>query len=478
MKTPIGKKCLVLSAALLSGCAIGPDFKRPEADAPASFRDHAAQGDQSIADLAWWDVYRDAQLKELIRSALVNGYDARIAAARVEQSLAIAAQVHGQLFPGVGYEANADRGRNAVLGNPTSQGSPSTVNGFDGYLGAAWELDLWGRVRRLDEAARSQYLATQDARRAVLLSLVSDVATAYYELLELDEELAIAREATTSFGESLKLFEQQLEGGVVSRLDTASAEAAMAASAARIPALEMQISVKENQISLLIGRNPGPIARSGRLADLTAPPSVPAGLPSALLERRPDVRAAEDAARAANAGIGVTVGGFLPRIGLSAILGAVSPELSNITSRGASLWSVGAQATGPLFQGGGLRGQYEQAKAAWEEAKLGYQQAALNAFGDVANALATRQRLAEVREQQEHAVGAYEDAVRISTQRYSAGKASYYEVLNAQQLLYPAEVSLAQTKRDQFIAIVQLYKALGGGWNLKDGDWTGTDAKR
>ena len=233
----------------------------------------------------------------------------------------------------------------------------------------------------------------------------------------------------------------------------------------------MQISIKENQISILVGRTPGPIARGARLADLEPPPEVPAGLPSALLERRPDVRAAEEAARAANAGIGVTVGGFLPRIGLSALFGGASTQLNEITSRGASLWSIGAGVTGPVFQGGGLHGQYEQAKAAWEEARLAYQQAALNAFSDVASSLVTGQRLAEVREQQERAVGAYRDAVKISTQRYAAGRASYFEVLQAQQLLFPAEASLAQTRRDQLAAIVQLYKALGGGWNLKDAGW-------
>ncbi|HMD59845.1 MAG TPA: efflux transporter outer membrane subunit [Opitutaceae bacterium] len=476
--TPSWKRIPVLALALLAGCAIGPDFRRPAANAPDSFRDQEAQGARSIADLAWWDVYRDPRLKELIGSALADGYDARIAAARVEESRAVAAQAHGQLFPGLGYVANADRGRNAMLGNATVQGTGAISNGFDAYLGAAWEFDIWGRVRRLDEAARYQYLATEDARRGVLLSLASDVAADYYELLELDDELEIAKKATASFGESLRLFNQQMEGGAVSRLDTASADAAMAASAARIPALELQISIKENQISILVGHNPGPVARGGRLADLAAPPEVPAGLPSSLLERRPDVRAAEDAAHAANAGIGVTVGGFLPRIGLSAILGGVSPQLGDVISRGARLWSVGAGASGPLFQGGGLHGQYEQAKAAWEAAKLGYQQAALNAFGDVANALATRRRLAEVRAQQERAVGAYEDAVKISTQRYAAGKASYYEVLQAQQLLFPAESSLAQTRRDQFIALVQLYKALGGGWSLKDEDWARADAPR
>lgn len=461
----------LLAALLLAGCAIGPDYKRPAAREPSAFRDEAGGLDRSLADLAWWDVYRDPRLSELIRSALANGYDARIAAARVEEARAVAAEVQGQLFPGIGYEANADRGKNAVLGGPYTQGAGATANGFDGYLGAAWEFDLWGRVRRLDEAARAQYLASEEARRGVLLSLVSDVASSYFELLELDEELSIARSATQSFGESLKLFNQQLEGGTASRLDTASAEAAMAISAARVPDIERQISIKENELSVLVGRNPGPVARGASLADQAPPPDVPAGLPSALLERRPDILQAEQQARAANAGIGVTVGGFLPRIGLSALLGGVSQQLNTITTGKAGLWSVGAQATGPLFQGGGLVGQYEQAKAAWEEAKLQYQQAALNAFGDVSNALVARQRLEEVRAQQERAVRAYEEAVTISTQRYRAGKASYYEVLQAQQLLFPAEVSLAQTRRDQLEAIVQLYKALGGGWNLKDAEW-------
>jgi multidrug efflux system outer membrane protein len=454
-----------LCALLLSGCAVGPDYKRPDAAAPGAYREQPASAPGSAADLAWWDLYRDPRLTELIRSALANGYDARIAAARVEESRAIASEVHGQLFPGVGYAANADRGRNALLGNAYTEGAGSTADGFDGYLGAAWELDLWGRVRRLDEAARSEFLASEDARRGVELSLVSDVATSYYELLELDEELAVARRATESFGESLKLFKRQLEGGVASGLDTASAEAAMAASAAQIPDIEMRIALKENQICVLVGRSPGPVARGAVLLDEPAPPDIPVGLPSELLERRPDVRQAEEEARAANANIGVTVGGFLPRIGLSAILGAVSPSLDAITSRGAGLWSVGAGATGPLFQGGGLRGQYDQAKAAWEEAKLRYQQAALGAFADVADALVSRQRLAEKRAQEARAVASYEEAVKLATQRYTAGRASYFEVLQAQQLLFPAEQSLAQARRDEFIAVVQLYKALGGGWN-------------
>jgi multidrug efflux system outer membrane protein len=462
-----------LAALLLAGCAVGPDYRRPAPAPPQAYRDQTETGARSLADLAWWDVYKDPRLNELIRAALAGGFDARIAAARVEQSRAIASEVHGQLFPGVGYAASADRGRNSLLGQPFTEGGGATASGFDAYFGAAWELDLWGRVRRLDEAARSRYLASEEGRRGVLLSLVGDVATAYYQLLELDEELAIAHSATDAFGESLKLFNRQLEGGVGSRLDTSSAEAAMETSAARIPELEMQIAVKENQISVLIGAAPGPVVRGARLADGALPPDVPAGLPSDLLERRPDVREAEFAARAANADIGVTIGGFLPKIGLTAIFGGVSSQLDNLTSRGAGLWSVGAGATGPLFQGGGLRGQYDQAKAAWEEAKLQYQQAALNAFGDVANALVARRKLAEVRDRQERAVKAYEEAVRLSTERYSAGRASYFEVIQSQLLLYPAEVALAQTRRDQFTAVVQLYKALGGGWSTPAGAWAG-----
>jgi outer membrane protein, multidrug efflux system len=310
-----------------------------------------------------------------------------------------------------------------------------------------------------------------------MLSLVSDVASEYYQLLELDEELAIAKRSTESFGESLKLFNRQLEGGTVSRLDTASAEAAMETSAARIPGIEMQIAQKENQLSVLVGRPPGPIVRGADLSGEPPPPDVPAGIPSALLERRPDVREAEYAAKAANAGIGATIGGFLPRIGLSALLGGVSTQLSQVTTSGAGLWNVGASASGPLFQGGSLRGQYDAAKQEWVAAKLQYQQAALSAFGDVANALVARQKLAEERERQEKAVGAYQEAVKLSTQRYSSGRASYYEVIQAQLLLDPAEIALAQTKRDQFLATVQLYKALGGGWNVPDGDWTGQGGK-
>jgi multidrug efflux system outer membrane protein len=270
----------VLAALVLAGCAVGPNYKRPDTGAPNAYRDQAAAGAGSLADLAWWDVYKDPRLNELIRTALADGFDARIAAARVEQSRAIAAQVHGQLFPGIGYAGTADRGRNALLGNPFTEGGGTTSDGFDGYLGAAWEFDLWGRVRRLDEAARARYLGSEEGRRGVLLTLVSDVATSYYQLLELDEELAIAHQATDAFGESLKLFNRQLEGGVGSRLDTASAEAAMETSAARIPYLEMQV-IREGEPDQRAPRQqrPGPVVRGARLSEGALPPDVPAGDP-------------------------------------------------------------------------------------------------------------------------------------------------------------------------------------------------------
>jgi multidrug efflux system outer membrane protein len=450
---------------------VGPDYRRPEAGAPPAYRNAPAAGEGSLSDLAWWDVCRDPKLHALVVSALTDGYDVRIAEARVGQARAVAAQVRGQRLPELGYAGAADRGRNALLGNPYTAGG-STSSAFDGYLTAAWEFDLWGRVRRLDEAAQAAYLASDEGRRAVRLSLVSDVASAYYDLLELDEERAIAVSARDAFRESLALFNRRLEGGASSRLDSASAEAAMAQSAARIPAIEREIAVREYQLCVLLGRPPGPVDRSAGLPPDTLLADVPAGLPSDLLERRPDVRQAEELARAANAGIGVTVGGFLPRIGLSALLGEVSPQLSSITSRQAGLWSVGAQASGPLFQGGGLRGQYEEAKEAWEEAKLRYQEAALNAFADVEAALVTRRKLAEERLAHEVAVRALGEEVSLSLRRYAAGKASYFEVINAQEQLYPEQVALAQTRRDQFKAAVQLYRALGGGWNRDDASWS------
>ena len=455
----------IWSLVLSNGCSIGPNYKRPAIDSPRNFRGVSETvSAKSLADLSWWDIYQDETLNNLITVALTNNYDLRIASARVEQARAIAVQTRGQFFPQVGYQGEAARGRNTILGSAFPGAQGATGNAFLGVFNAAWEVDFWGRIRRLNESARAQFLASEEARRAVTLSLVADVAQAWFELLELDEEYEIAGHTTNSFAESLKIFSQRFEGGVVSKLETSRAEAALATTAAVVPDLERRIAIKENQISVLLGRNPGPVPRHTALLGQHLTPEVPVGLPSALLERRPDIRRSEQLVRSANARVGVALGDFLPKIGLTALYGGVSSDLSKITSTGANAWSVAASVAGPVFQGGRLYGQYRQSKAEFEEAKLQYQQTALDAFHDVANALVARQKLEAVRVQQSRAVAAYQDAVTVSTQRYGAGKAGYFEVLEAQQQLFPAENSLAQTELNQLLAIVQLYKALGGGW--------------
>jgi len=451
---------------LIPGCAVGPNYRRPAVDSPATFRGEATASTNSFADLAWWDVYQDETLQAFIREALTNNYDLRIAVTRVEQARAVAMQARSQFVPSITYNGTVSRGRNELLGNMIPNGA-TTGSAVAGTLNAFWELDLWGRVRRLNESARAQFLATEEARRGVLLSLLSDVSTAYLRLLELDEELEVASRTTNSFGDSLKIFSQRLEGGVASELETDRAEAALANAAAALPDIEQQIVLTENELCILLGRPPGPIERSASLLTQRMPPEIPAGLPSALLERRPDVRQAEQLVRSANADVGEAVAEFFPQIGLTAFLGKVSSELSAVTLGSANAWSAAASASGPLFQGGRLTGQYRQRKAAREEARLRYQYIVLTAFQDVANALISREKRAEIREQQAREVKALDAAVHVSTKRYLAGKASYFEVLESQQQLFPAELNLARVERDQLLAIVQLYKALGGGWAVE-----------
>ena len=335
-------------------------------------------------------------------------------------------------------------------------------------LNAFWEVDLWGRVRRLNESARALFLASEEGRRGVRLSLLSDVASDYFRLLELDQALEIARSTTNSFDESLRIFNQRAQGGTASDLESSRAEAALADAMASIPAIEDEVSATENALCLLLGRNPGPIRRDVP-AGAPLPPEIPAGLPSALLERRPDVREAGQLLHSATAQIGESEAEFFPQIGLTALLGKVSPQLSAFTLGGANTWGVAAAASGPLFEGGRLVGQYRQAKAARDEARLRFQQTALAALRDVSDALVLRERLAEIRVQQEREVTALTRAVKVSTERYIAGKASYYEVLEAQQQLFPAQLNLAGTERDQQLVVVSLYKALGGGWQDEPG---------
>ena len=459
---------------LISGCAVGPNYHRPAVTVPANYRDTngSAPRQASIADLPWWEVFKDEKLDELVKTALANNYDLQIAVTRVEQSRQLAAQARAQYFPFLDYGVVTSGGKNEFLGSVIpSDGEARSA--FAAIATASWEADVWGRIRRENEAARAQYLATEEARRGVMLSLVSDVAQAYFELLGLDLQLDIAKQNTESFGQTLTLFTQRLEGGVASKLDTSRAAAAEASAAATIPEIERQIAIKENQISILLGENPSPIPHTALLLDQIVPPDIPAGLPSALLERRPDILEAEQQMRAANAQIGVATANYFPRIGLTALFGRASSPLSLLSSGQATVWSVAGDATGPIFHGGALKAQKRQRVAFWEESKLRYEQTAQAAFQDVSDALVSRQKYEAVRSEQANAVQAYSESVKVALQRYTAGKASYFEVLDAQLQLYPAQNALALTELNRRTVIVQLYKALGGGWNLQDPAWAG-----
>jgi len=451
------------SIVFMAGCAIGPNYKRPSVDTPGSFRFAASQSTNSFGDLPWWEVFKDPTLLELITAAITNNYDQRQAVARVEQARNLAVAARAPLFPQVGYGGNVGRGRNALFNSPVALNG-ATESSAAASLSAVWEIDLWGRIRRLSEAARAEYLATDETRRAITTALVSDVATAYFQLLQLDQELAIQRAATNAYTSSLRLFEDRLNNGVASKLETDRAAAALANAASIIPRLDLSIATTENQLSILLGRNPGPIARNSLTNDALVIPDIPAGLPSELLRRRPDVLAREQLLIAANANIGASLANFFPQIGLTTFVGKVSPELSAFTAGSANMWNVGASVAGPLFQGGQLRAQYRASKAKFDEAKSGYEQSILTSFQEVSDALIAREKLGEARAYNEQAAVALASSVDLATQRYVGGRSSYYEVLQAQQELYPTQRAQVQAQVGELVAIIQLYKALGGGW--------------
>jgi multidrug efflux system outer membrane protein len=447
---------------LLAGCAVGPDYHRPPAAQPPSFRGDTSGRTNSLGDLPWWQLFRDDTLQSLVRVALTNNYDINIAASRVEQARRVLAENRAGYFPQVTYLGAASVGKNSIEGNAFPNSSQTKV--YEGLAEASWEVDLWGRIRRMNESARAQYFATQDARTNIMITLIANVASSYFQLLALDQELKIARDTTNSFGQSLKIFSERLRGGVASKLETSAAEAEEASAAAQVPELERQIFAQENQLRLLLGLTPQEVARNKKLLEEILPPEVPPGLPSRLLERRPDILQAEQQVRAANAQIGVAKAEFYPQLSLTGLFGKVSPELSALTGGSSTAWGLAANLAGPIFEGGLLRARYGQARAVWQETVLEYQSTVINALQEVSNALIAREKLARERTEQARAVRAYEEAVHVATERYQAGQANYYELLQEQQLLFPAENALTQTELNQLLAIVQLYRALGGGW--------------
>jgi multidrug efflux system outer membrane protein len=417
--------------------------------------------------MAWWDLFQDETLKTLVKSSLANNYDLAAAVARVEQARDLAAQANSEYFPYLNYLSVISYGHNQFINSPGSN-LPGAQGFFLGIARATWEADVWGRIRRTNEAARAQYLASEEARRAVMLTLASDVSQAYFELLGLRYQLDIAKETTQSYTTTLTLFSKRQHGGIGNGLQTSSAAADLASAAASIPELDRLVALKENQISVLTGQNPGAIETKTKLIEEVIPPDVPAGLPSALLERRPDVLSAAQTVRFANAQIGVAQSVFFPAIGLTTFFGKLSTPLSELSSGSTNAWSLASAVTGPIFHAGGLQAQKRQAIANWEEARARYFQTALSAFRDVSDALVSRENYDKIRVEQIQAVQENQEAVRLARMRYMEGLSSYIEVLDALQRLYPAQLSLAQTEVNRRLVVVQLYKALGGGWNLTD----------
>ncbi|PYN93855.1 MAG: RND transporter [Candidatus Rokuibacteriota bacterium] len=462
----------LVAAGLLGGCAIGPDYKRPSVAQPPMFRGQASAEAASFADAPWWDIFQDPSLKGLIQEALVKNYDVAIAAARVQEARANLSIARSDLYPSFDYSGGASRSKvgPGVLGQP---GGPvrNATSSYFAAMSASWEVDIWGRIRRANEAARATLLATEEARRGVWLTLVSDLAQAYFELLELDVRLQIARNSTDAYQRTYDLFLDRFNLGVASKLETSRALGALGDAQANIPQLESDIVAKENQISILLGKAPAPISRGKPMYEQPVVPTVPAGLPATLLERRPDLRQAEQQLVSANARIGVAKAEFFPKLSLTALLGTASSGVSPITGA-STIWAGTGVFSGPLFNVGRTLGFYRASIAQWEQARLQYEQAVIGALREVSDALTALGKLNDAETGQEMAVKALTEAVDHATARYRQGLANYFEVLEAQQQLYPAQNTLAQIRRDRLLSHVRLYKALGGGWSLTDAQWT------
>ncbi len=455
---------LALPLLLLAGCTVGPKYQRPAVTVPGSYRGLAPDADKqsaaSLGDEKWWIVFQDDALQALIRTALTDNYDLRIAAARVLQAQAVLGITRADQFPTIAGGAAANNFR--IPQTKVLPGSESSANSLS--LSLAWELDFWGKFRRATEAARADLLATEWGRRAVLTSLISSVASAYFQLRELDWEMDISRRALESRQESLRLVKVRAQGGATSMLDVRQSEELVYTAAAAIPDLERRIEQQENLISILLGKNPGSIARGKPLVENPVAPSVPAGLPSNLLERRPDIQAAEQQLVAANARIGVAKAAYFPQITLTAVGGYQSSALTGLFTGPAGLWNFGAQLLQPIFTAGRIRSGVRLTEAQKQEFVLIYQQSIQQSFREVSDALVAYAKNQEFRVQQDLLTKAAEDAVRLSDVRYRGGVSSYLEVLDSDSRYFSAQLTLAQAELNERLALVQLYRVLGGGW--------------
>jgi multidrug efflux system outer membrane protein len=458
---------LLLALLSLSGCTVvGPDYVRPTVDSPEAWRIDYVEA-AGVANTRWWEQFGDPALNQLIDTALQENKDLRIASARVEEFAARLEIARSGFYPQIGYNGQASRNqasRENFGGVPA--GSGRSYNDYSAILNAGWEIDVWGRIRRATEASRAELLAQDENRRTVILSLVSAVANSYITLRQLDRQLEVSRDTLATRAEALRLFEIKFKGGVISELELAQVKVEYEQAAAAIPPIERQIAITENALSVLLGHNPASIPR-GKSIDVLSLPLIPAGTPSSLLANRPDLRAAEQNLVAANARIGVARARYFPTISLTGLFGYVSEELDKLLQNSANVWSLGGNALGPIFTGGAITGQVRASEAVQRQALVAYLQSVQTAFREVDDALVNVQKRREQLEAEGNRVAALKDYARLAKLRYDEGYASYIEVLDAQRSLFDAELQYVSVLGDVHTSLVNVYKAMGGGWVIK-----------
>jgi multidrug efflux system outer membrane protein len=459
----------VLAPLLTASCALGPNYRRPSVEIPSVFRDAAAAADQkalgSLADVRWFALFDDDTLTRTVNVALAQNFDLRIAAERVLQARERVRIVRADEFPVAVGSAAASRTRVSEIGaRPLPSGFGAEIADVQAGFSLGWEVDVWGRLRRLNESARARYLATEEARRGIVTTLIADVTDAYFTLQALDRQHGIAQRTREVAVDNLRLTQIRRDRGVASGLDVRQAEQLLYTTTGQIASLEREVAQTEDSLSLLLGQVPGDVARGRPVDALHVGPMVPPGLPSSLLERRPDIRQAEQELVAANAQIGVARADYFPRIGLSGALGGESRALVNLLTAPASTWFAGVAAAAPIFNAGRTRANVRLAESAQRELVVTYQRTIYRALREVSDALVGYRKTGEQRVQQERLVEAQRDAARLSTDRYQGGLDSYLQVLDAQRSLFRSELDLAALQRQELAAIVELYRALGGGW--------------
>ncbi|SCY02140.1 outer membrane protein, multidrug efflux system [Nitrosospira sp. Nsp13] len=451
---------LLLPSLLLASCAMGPDYFRPPIDTAEKFRMAETEG-QSIANLPWWELLQDEELQRLINQALLENRDLKQAVASIEELQARLSIARMDFLPKMDISANAPAF--GTLGGFLRPGFPTPYSYF-GQTTLNWEVDIWGRLRRSNEAARADLMAREENRRAIVLTLVSSVAQSYFDLLQFDMQMSIARRALLSWEESVAISRAQLRGGVISRLDLDQFEAERANAATRVAQVERQLVQKENELSVLLGKNPVPIMRGHSLTEQLMPPEVPAGLPSELLQRRPDILQAEQTLVAATARIGMAKAARFPKLSITGFLGVASPALSNLLLSGSEFGVGGLGLAGPLLNAQSLGFDQRAAEAQARQVLAEYEQTILVAFKEVEDALVAIRTANDQRNAQQEQVEALRSALRVADLRYKGGITSYVDVLLAKRLLFEAEFALTATHRLHLVSVVQLYKALGGGW--------------